>query len=198
MSRRSRSYQSEPDGPPNKIQMKKCECRMQKFRQTGAAGRAGSPLPAVSWNERARIYHDGAHGVTRPTLRHDPNRPCGTLTRWARDGKAPEGWRSPRRWRAGDDRRLSRVSSKRPQFFKMATDLRWKNLRLCSDKFAYVRICSLNGKKFLCAALHSLHLCVQRGPILNAETQRTQRFAELEIAIAVCTATFIPVRSADR
>jgi tRNA modification GTPase len=30
-------------------------------------GRVGSPLPAASWNEGARIGDDGAHGVTRPT-----------------------------------------------------------------------------------------------------------------------------------
>src|SRR5688572_27542781 len=31
------------------------------------AGRAGSPLPAAGWNECVLNYHDGAHGVTRPT-----------------------------------------------------------------------------------------------------------------------------------
>jgi hypothetical protein len=37
------------------------------FVLSDAKGRAGSPLPAASWNGRVRAYHDGAHGVTRPT-----------------------------------------------------------------------------------------------------------------------------------
>gem|GEM_PF-1751780 len=36
-----------------------------------SAGRAGSPLPAAVANPRARIYHAGAHGATRPTCPTD-------------------------------------------------------------------------------------------------------------------------------
>ena len=37
--------------------------------KTLRAGRAGSPLPAADCNQRIRVRPDGAHGVTRPTIR---------------------------------------------------------------------------------------------------------------------------------
>ena len=41
-----------------------------QFSKTiGMTGRAGSPLPAAFANRRTQVYHDGAHGVTRPTHR---------------------------------------------------------------------------------------------------------------------------------
>jgi cytochrome c peroxidase len=75
-----------------------------------AIGRAGSPLPAASCNGRAPVYHDGAHGVTRPT---SPviSMDCGEYPAYATTAflnlpvsqdataNAPASWTAPVLWR---------------------------------------------------------------------------------------------------
>jgi hypothetical protein len=62
---------------PLKILSRKNHPGRPASRRTRRAGRAGSPLPAALANQRIQIRYDGAHGVTRPTIRADSAAPSG-------------------------------------------------------------------------------------------------------------------------